>query len=513
MDVRLPNGKILRGVPEGTSKQDIMQKAIGAKLAYAGDFLGGPIDIIGERKKAVGEFLTPIEKFAGGVRNTTSRAAGRINEFLGVGGEGSIFGPAPEETERNIREMSPGGGWETAGEITPIVAGGAGLGSGFVPQMAYGAASGGLTADDPKMGAALGASGAGLGTLAGRSIGRLGQGLRGNWADRAVQGADETSDSLRRLNDLGFKFTPGQASGKLGRQMADEVMATNVVLGSAHRSIAKYNTDLLTRYAAKAVGVSTDDIGPKALSAMDDAISQTFDDVARQVNNIPVPNITRTVADDLLPKRTLDDLGISSGVLSGRKYMNLRSELLSITRNAREQAKVKAAWDAIDELDNTVEQMAPQGFKAAYAAARERFKTLLTLEKFKRGVNSDGKINAKTVDSAAQDIFGKMYTRGQKSLLPETQDFLDALRGMASDRMTTNLGGSQTAARASLLGTTGLLGTAGWGLGGPLGAAGALGGAYGVSRAALAAPAPMAFGQVGGGLGRMTPYALEELNR
>lgn len=40
MDVRLPNGKTIRGVPEGTSKEAIMQKAIDSGVATEQDFLG-----------------------------------------------------------------------------------------------------------------------------------------------------------------------------------------------------------------------------------------------------------------------------------------------------------------------------------------------------------------------------------------------------------------------------------------------------------------------------------------
>ena len=38
MDVRLPNGKVIRGVPEGTPKDVIMQKAISAGLSKPEDF-------------------------------------------------------------------------------------------------------------------------------------------------------------------------------------------------------------------------------------------------------------------------------------------------------------------------------------------------------------------------------------------------------------------------------------------------------------------------------------------
>lgn len=42
MDVTLPNGKVIKGVPEGTSKDEIMQKAISGGLATAEDFDTGP---------------------------------------------------------------------------------------------------------------------------------------------------------------------------------------------------------------------------------------------------------------------------------------------------------------------------------------------------------------------------------------------------------------------------------------------------------------------------------------
>lgn len=38
MDIELPNGTVIEGIPEGTSKQDIMAKAISAGLATAADF-------------------------------------------------------------------------------------------------------------------------------------------------------------------------------------------------------------------------------------------------------------------------------------------------------------------------------------------------------------------------------------------------------------------------------------------------------------------------------------------
>ena len=38
MDIELPNGTVIQGVPEGTTKQQVMDKAIKAGLAKAEDF-------------------------------------------------------------------------------------------------------------------------------------------------------------------------------------------------------------------------------------------------------------------------------------------------------------------------------------------------------------------------------------------------------------------------------------------------------------------------------------------
>jgi len=42
MDIKLPNGQVIEGVPEGTSKQEVMEKAIRGGYATAEDFNEAP---------------------------------------------------------------------------------------------------------------------------------------------------------------------------------------------------------------------------------------------------------------------------------------------------------------------------------------------------------------------------------------------------------------------------------------------------------------------------------------
>jgi len=68
MDVTLPNGQVIRGIPEGTPKDVIMQKAISSGLAQESDFsmpkissgnldapIGGQVSQAQQQETTIGE--------------------------------------------------------------------------------------------------------------------------------------------------------------------------------------------------------------------------------------------------------------------------------------------------------------------------------------------------------------------------------------------------------------------------------------------------------------------------
>ena len=73
MDVELPNGKVIEGVPEGTSKTEIMRKAVNAGLATYADF--------GERMDPT-EGMSGLQKFAAGYGKATMDAARGVGQLL-----------------------------------------------------------------------------------------------------------------------------------------------------------------------------------------------------------------------------------------------------------------------------------------------------------------------------------------------------------------------------------------------------------------------------------------------
>ena len=54
MDVRLPNGVVISGVPEGTSKDAIIAKAVKSGLAKPEDFFSGTEGMSGGEKLLAG---------------------------------------------------------------------------------------------------------------------------------------------------------------------------------------------------------------------------------------------------------------------------------------------------------------------------------------------------------------------------------------------------------------------------------------------------------------------------
>ena len=88
MDVRLPNGKVIRGVPDGTPKDVVMQKAIAAGLASESDF---GMQKSEQPKAAESQERSLLDKVAGAGEAALTMATGAIAEPLaGLAGIASL---------------------------------------------------------------------------------------------------------------------------------------------------------------------------------------------------------------------------------------------------------------------------------------------------------------------------------------------------------------------------------------------------------------------------------------
>lgn len=146
MDVRLPNGKVIKGVPEGAPKDVIMQKAISAGLATQEDFPSiqptkptqQPDDKEGNILDAV---IEPATAIGGGVIAEVGAGLGGIYELLKTGdlnaatraieqmrsGINERFAPETEAGKRGLENVAKTVQAAEENIIRPAVAGTAGI--------------------------------------------------------------------------------------------------------------------------------------------------------------------------------------------------------------------------------------------------------------------------------------------------------------------------------------------------------------------------------------------------
>lgn len=101
MDVRLPNGKLIQGIPEGTSKEEIQRKAIESGLATMEDFGVQQVapEAVPVATPEVAEERDLIDRIVGGAETAASVGSGMIAEpIAGLAGIARAANPFTEET-------------------------------------------------------------------------------------------------------------------------------------------------------------------------------------------------------------------------------------------------------------------------------------------------------------------------------------------------------------------------------------------------------------------------------
>lgn len=124
MDVTLPNGQVIRGVPEGTPKDVIMQKAISAGLASPEDFPAqqAPSQQV-EQSEPMEQEQTISDQVIGGAETAATIASGVIAEPLaGLRGiyEQAIGGDAAKAIEEARQALTYQGGQESQEQLQAI---------------------------------------------------------------------------------------------------------------------------------------------------------------------------------------------------------------------------------------------------------------------------------------------------------------------------------------------------------------------------------------------------------
>lgn len=347
MDIELPNGTILQGVPEGTSKADIQAKAIKAGLATAADF-------------APTKPAQPQEAPSGFLQGVMDPVYG-AGQLMAKGMQAVGFFPKEAQAfaERVVpqREQQYQAQRAAAGEEGTDWAR---LGGSLVSpaNLLAGGAVGSMVAKPLMQAAAVGATQGALApvtdtedfteeklkqTVGGGAFGVLGAGVAkgaGKVLNPLVSKAEQT------MRDLGVSLTPGQVMG--GQAKDIESFAASVPLVGSYISDAKeralysFNKGVINKALAK-VGekLPEDVIGRDAVQAVNEIVDQKYTDVLSKMSfKLDFPTYSGLLKSTKIPSSSIDRVRVKDeldsiifsrlpkeGPITGDTYKQIESQL------------------------------------------------------------------------------------------------------------------------------------------------------------------------------------------
>lgn len=347
MDIELPNGTILQGVPEGTSKADIQAKAIKAGLATEADF-------------APSKPAQPQEAPSGFLQGVMDPVYG-AGQLMAKGMQAVGFFPKEAQafSERVVpqREQQYQAQRAAAGEEGTDWAR---LGGSLVSpaNLLAGGAVGSMVAKPLMQAAAVGASQGALapvtdtGDFSEEKIKQtVGGGVFGVLGAGAVKGVGKVLNPLvskaeQTMRDLGVKMTPGQVMG--GQAKDIESFAASVPLVGSYISDAKeralysFNKGVINKALGK-VGekLPEDVIGRDAVQAVNEIVDQKYTDVLSKMSfKLDFPTYTGMLKATKAPSSSIDRVRVKDeldsivfsrlpkeGPITGETYKQIESEL------------------------------------------------------------------------------------------------------------------------------------------------------------------------------------------
>lgn len=297
MDVRLPNGKVIKNVPDGTSKDAIRQKAIQSGLATEADF-GTKPDLSARRAEvAEGITLRPfgIDTGIEMPQWMTEGLAGAGRRMMQIGSLGTY--DTPDEVGQLLDDSTAATVGGAATDIAVMALGGAGLKAlSAVPKIGGLLGTAGQAIQAPKSLAQAASGMAGYGALtsedrvsgatAGLLGGSVGYGvpkIAGAVAKPAIQKGAQV------LRNKGIRLTPGEMLGGTTQRVEDALtsfpLLGDSIKSAKARSVAGFNRAAIDD-ALGLVGRKLDDVpaGRDAVAAADDIISSRYDEILDGMN-------------------------------------------------------------------------------------------------------------------------------------------------------------------------------------------------------------------------------------
>lgn len=401
MEVRLPNGTVLRNIPEGTNKFQIMEKAIASGLATPEDFGQESYSASGS---GIQNFFAGMGKSVVDTGRGIRQIGAEIGNKAGLVSDETVQDLRADQDEVNVRDaelMSSGAG--IAGNITGTVATTL-LPAGLAAKGAQGA--GALRSAqalrafvNPGTARAAAASGATLGALApvGTGDSRLANAAIGGTVGAAIPAAGAVASrvaepvrnavsrgaqsAVQLLERAGVPLTVAQRTGSNILNRVQSSLNDNPITSGRNREFVDRQLTAFTRAVLKTIGVNADEATPGVINNAATRIGAVFDRVARKAdmsfdtqfgNELTqiVDGANKGLTDDMIRlfNKQVDDIASAidpeTGAVNGARFNSIRSRLGSLSRKADIGEHARA-------LDNALLDMLERQNPAEAAALQE----------------------------------------------------------------------------------------------------------------------------------------------
>jgi len=236
----------------------------------------------------------------------------------------------------------------------------------------------------------------GIGGAAGKYLGdKVSRMMQGN-PNAGLNSAEQRA--LDAGQDMGFRQTPGYATGSKGLQKVEARMESNPLTSRAIESVQENNQKVMNQVAAKSLGETSDTLDSEVLGTVKRKISDTYnkvaDDSVRQIDPDDVIDRLVAVADKsegVIPKDLLDDSltnqlykFAAKGEATGKQLQQLSSKLnkqanKNMTTPMGDRDLGIALFEVKDIVDDYLGSGLAPDLAEEFAGARKRYRTLMQL--------------------------------------------------------------------------------------------------------------------------------------
>lgn len=269
-----------------------------------------------------------------------------------------------------------------------------------------------------------------------------------------------------RGRDLGFRMTPGQATGSRALQQLEAKLESQPMTSGPFNAIRSNNQTQLNRSVAQSIGVKSDVVDDSTLSLALQRMQTVFDDAADDATREIDPrgfiswlsrlqDDTRGLVNGVASHPLIEDITAfaQQGQATGRQLQSLtsklgRSAVKQMTTPSGDRDLGIALYRAKDFVDDLLMQGMDQTRLANFQQAREQYRNLMLITSRTGIINpSSGNVSGVGLAAAlqAKDRRGYLFG-GNRTPMYDAARFAQAFKPIVGD--------SGTATRSPLPGAT-----------------------------------------------------------